>query len=310
MDKVAIIGAGHVGATAGHVIAQRELADVVLVDIAGGVARGKSIDKMQAMAIHGSFVNITGTDDFAEIAGSDIVAVTAGFARGPGMSRADLLKKNAAVIESVIGQINAHAPDAIIIMVTNPLDDMTTYAKELSGRDRGKLFGMGGVLDSGRFTYFISKKLQVPPAAVQALVVGAHGDAMIPLVELATVNGRPLKELISPEELAELADNTRRGGAEIISHLQSGSAYYGPGTGVAKMVEAILRDTREVLPACVYLEGEYGIDGAAIGVPAKFGNAGMLEVVEVALTAGEAVALRQSAADVKAAVEALRAGAA
>ena len=308
MDKVAIIGAGHVGATAAHVIAQRELADVVMVDIAAGVAKGKSIDKMQAMAIHGSLVTIEGTDDFSRIAGSAVVVVTAGFARGPGMSRADLLKKNAAVIESVIARVNEFAPESIIIMVTNPLDDMTTFAYGLSGRGRAGIFGMGGVLDSGRFTYFISQKMRVPPAAVDAMVIGAHGDAMIPLIELATVNGVPLGESLSRDDLEELAERTRRGGAEIISHLKTGSAYYGPGTGVAKMVEAVVRDTGEVLPACVYLTGEYGIDGAAIGVPARFGRAGMLEIVDVALTPTETAVLQQSAADVKAAVEALRAG--
>jgi malate dehydrogenase len=305
MDKIAIIGAGHVGATAAHVIAQRELADVVMVDIAGGIARGKSIDKMQAMAIHGNHVTITGTDDFAEIAGSKIVVVTAGFARGPGMSRTDLLNKNAAVITSVVNQINAYAPDAIIIMVTNPLDDMTTLAYRISGKDRSRVFGMGGVLDTGRFTYFISQKTGAKPADIKAMVIGAHGDKMIPLVSLATAGGKPIRDTLSRDELEELAERTRKGGAEIISHLETGSAYYGPGTGVAKMVEAILKDTKEVLPAAVYLDGEFGITGAAIGVPAVFGENGMEEIREIPLSDSEAAVLRESAEDVRAAVEAL-----
>ncbi len=305
MDKVAIIGAGHVGATAAHVIAQRELADVVLVDIAGGIAKGKSIDKMQAMAIHGSGVTITGTDEFSAIAGSAIVVVTAGFARGPGMSRTDLLNKNASVIRSVVAQINTYAPEAIIIMVTNPLDDMTTLACEISGKDRSKVFGMGGVLDTGRFVYFVSQKTGAHPASIEAMVIGAHGDKMIPLVDLVKVAGQPLNASLSREELTELADRTRRGGAEIISHLETGSAYYGPGTAVAKMVEAILKDTKEILPAAVYLKGEYGITGAAIGVPAVFGRDGMEAVREISLTEEEIAGLRDAADDVRNAMEAL-----
>lgn len=305
MDKVAIIGAGHVGATAAHIIAQRELADVVLIDIAGGIAKGKSIDKMQAMAIQGSRVTVTGTDDFSAVSGSAIVVVTAGFARGPGMSRTDLLKKNAEVIRSVVAQINTYAPDAIIIIVTNPLDDMTMLAYGVSGKDRSKIFGMGGVLDTGRFVYFISQKTGAEPAAIEAMVIGAHGDKMIPLVELAKVAGEPLNDKLSREELVELADRTRRGGAEIISHLKTGSAYYGPGTAVAKMVEAILQDTKEVLPAAIYLTGEYGINGAVIGVPAVFGRNGMEGVKEIALTADELAGLQEAADDVRTAVEAL-----
>lgn len=305
MDKIAIIGAGHVGATAAHVIAQRGLADIVMIDIAGGIAKGKSIDKMQAMAIHGSYVTITGTDDFSEIAGSKIVVVTAGFARGPGMSRTDLLNKNAAVIQDVVAKINRYAPEAIIIMVTNPLDDMTTLAFQISGKDRSKVFGMGGVLDTGRFTYFISQKIDVKPGDIKAMVIGAHGDKMIPLVDLATAGGEKISALLSRTELDELAERTRKGGAEIISHLETGSAYYGPGTGVAKMVEAIIMDTKEVLPAAVYLNGEFGISGAAIGVPAVFGAGGMEGVTEITLTDGEAAILKESAEDVRAAVEAL-----
>lgn len=305
MDKVAIIGAGHVGATAAHVIAQRELADVVMVDIAAGIARGKAIDKMQAMAIHDSHVRITGTDDFSEIAGSRIVVVTAGFARGPGMSRTDLLNKNAAVIKSVIAKINTSAPDAIIIMVTNPLDDMTTLAVRISGKDRSKVFGMGGVLDTGRFSYFIAKKTGAKPADIKAMVIGAHGDKMIPLVDQATAAGKPISDMLNRDELDELIERTRKGGAEIIKHLETGSAYYGPGTGIAKMVEAILKNSKAVLPAAVYLDGEFGIFGAAIGVPAIFGAKGMEGVQEITLTAEEAAVLKESAEDVRADVEAL-----
>jgi malate dehydrogenase len=193
-------------------------------------------------------------------------------------------------------------------MVTNPLDEMTTYANGLTGRGRGKVFGMGGVLDSGRFTYFISQRLGVPPKSVSAMVIGAHGDAMIPLVDLATVDGEPLSELLSREELAALVERTKKGGAEIISHLKTGSAYYGPGTGVAKMVEVILRDQGETLPSSVFLAGEYGIKGTAIGVPAVFGRSGMHSVVDIKLTAAEAEVLKDSASVIKSSVEELRAG--
>jgi malate dehydrogenase len=305
VDQIAIIGAGNVGATASHIVVQRELANVVLVDIAAGIAKGKSLDKMQAMAIHGSHMTIHGTGDFSEIAGSSIVVITAGFPRGPGMSRDDLLKKNAAVIESVAGQVKEYAPDAILIVVTNPLDEMTTLAKAVTGLPRARVFGMGGVLDTGRFVYFISNKFGVKPAAVKAAVIGAHGDKMIPLVNLATVEGRLVKDMVGPEELMELAERTRKGGAEIISHLEKGSAYYGPGAGVAKMVEAILKDTKETLPCSVWLEGEYGISGVCLGVPAVVGRDGIDKVVDVPLTAEEAATLKKSAGDIKAALEAL-----
>ncbi len=305
MDQIAIIGAGNVGATASHIVVQKELANVILVDIAAGVAKGKSMDKMQAMAIHGSHMTIHGTGDFSEIAGSSIVVVTAGFPRGPGMSRDELLKKNAGVIRSVAGHIRNYAPEAIVIVVTNPLDEMTTLAKTVTELPSARVFGMGGVLDTGRFVYFITQKFGVKPSAVRASVIGAHGDKMIPLVNLATVDGRLIKDMVAPEELAELADRTRHGGAEIISHLEKGSAYYGPGAGIAKMVEAVLKDTKETLPCSVCLEGEYGITGVCLGVPAVVGKNGVEKVVDVPLTADEAATLTESAANIKAALEAL-----
>ncbi len=305
MDQIAIIGAGNVGATASHIVVQRELANVVLVDIAAGIAKGKSMDKMQAMAIYDSHMTIHGTGDFSEIAGSSIVVVTAGFPRGPGMSRAELLKKNAGIIRSVAGHIRENAPDAIVIVVTNPLDEMTTLGKAVTGLPRSRVFGMGGVLDTGRFVYFISQKFGVKPAAVKAAVMGAHGDKMIPLVNLATVDGRLIKDMTSPSELDELADRTRQGGAEIISHLEKGSAYYGPGAGIAKMVEAVLKDTKETLPCSVCLEGEYGVSGVCLGVPAVIGRNGVEKVVDMPLTADEAATFKESAESVRTALEAL-----
>ncbi|MFA5867901.1 MAG: malate dehydrogenase [Actinomycetota bacterium] len=305
MDRIAIIGAGNVGATASHIVVQKELANVVLVDIAAGVAKGKSMDKMQAMAIHGSHMTIHGTGDFSEIAGSSLVVVTAGFPRGPGMSRDELLKKNAAVIKSVAGHIKDYAPEAIVIVVTNPLDEMTTLGKTVTGLPRARVFGMGGVLDTGRFVYFISQKFGVKPAAVKAAVIGVHGDKMIPLVNLATVDGRPIKEMVGADELAELAERTRYGGAEIISHLEKGSAFYGPGAGIAKMVEAVLHDTKETLPCSVCLEGEYGISGVCLGVPAVIGRQGIEKVVDIPLTATEAATLKESAENVRSALEGL-----
>ncbi len=305
MNQIAIIGAGNVGATASHIVVQKELANVVLVDIAAGVAKGKSLDKMQAMAIHGSHMTIQGTGDFSEIAGSSIVVVTAGFPRGPGMSRDELLKKNASVIKSVAGHIREFAPEAVVIVVTNPLDEMTTLGKMVTGLPRERIFGMGGVLDTGRFVYFISQKFGVKPAAVQAAVIGVHGDKMIPLVNLATVDGRPIKDMTGVEELKELAEKTRHGGAEIISHLEKGSAYYGPGAGIAKMVEAVLKDTKETLPCSVCLEGEYGITGVCLGVPAVIGKHGIERVIDVPLTHEEAATLKESAESVRSALEAL-----
>lgn len=307
MDKIAIIGAGNVGATAAHVIAQRELANVVLVDIAAGLAKGKSLDKMQAMAIHGSHVTIHGTDEFSEIAGSSIVVIAAGFPRGPGMSRPELLKKNSAVIKSIAGNIKDFAPEAIVIVVTNPLDEMTALTKAVTGFPRARVFGMGGVLDTGRFIYFISKRLNVKPASIKAFVIGAHGDNMIPLVDLATVDGRLIKDMIDRADLDELINKTRKGGAEIIQHLKSSSAFYAPGTGVAKMVEAVLRDTRETLPCSVFLEGEYGLKDVCLGVLATIGRKGIIEIVDVSLTPAQTKQMRDSAGEVRSAMEELNA---
>jgi malate dehydrogenase len=305
MEQIAIIGAGNVGATASHIIVQKGLANVILVDIAAGVAKGKALDKMQAMAIQGSPVTIHGTGDFSEIAGSSIVVITAGFPRGPGMNRDELLKKNAAVIESVAGHVREYASDAILIVVTNPLDEMVTLAKRVIGMPRPRILGMGGVLDTGRFVYFLSKKLGVKPSAVNAVVVGAHGDKMLPLVNLATVNGKLIKDMVTSDDLAEVVERTRHGGAEIISHLEKGSAYYGPGAGIAKMVEAVIKDSKEILPCSVCLEGEYGVSGVCLGVAAVIGKNGVERVIDVPLTGEEAEIFKESARDVSTALEAL-----
>jgi len=304
-NKVAIIGTGHVGATAAHVIAQRELADVALIDIVEGMAKGKAIDIMQAAAIQGSGIEITGGESFSLVEGSDIVVITAGFPRGPGMSRSDLINKNAPVIESVIEKVNAHAPDSIIVIVTNPVDEMTLFAFNKSGRPRSKVFGMGGALDTGRFIYFISRRLGADASDVEAMVVGAHGDAMIPLVRQAKVKGEQLADLLDPLEMDELVESTKKGGAQIISLLKQGSAFYAPGTGVASIVEAIVKDTREVIPCCAVLDGEYDLSGTSIGVPVMIGREGIIKIVETDLSDEETAVFMESAVSIRQALESI-----
>lgn len=304
-NKVAIIGAGHVGATAAHVIAQRELADVVLIDIVEGMAKGKAIDIMQAAAIQGTGIEVTGGESYSLVEGSDIVVITAGFPRGPGMSRSDLINKNAPVIKSVIDKVNVQTPDSIIIIVTNPLDEMTLFAFNISGRPRSKLFGMGGALDSGRFKYFISRRLGVSSADVEAMVVGAHGDAMIPLVRHARVKGEQLTDLLDPLELDELVESTKKGGAQIISFLKQGSAFYGPGTGIAAIVEAIVKDARDVIPCCAVLDGEYDVSETSIGVPVMIGREGIVKIVETELSDEETAVFMESAVSIRQALKSI-----
>lgn len=303
MAKVAVIGAGHVGATAADLIAQKGLADVELIDIAGGLATGKAIDMMQAMAVQGLPRSVAGGDDFSAIVGSDIVVITAGFPRKPGMSRDDLLARNANVVKGVIGHVKRLTPDALILMVTNPLDDMTTLALKYSGFERERVIGMGGVLDAGRFIFFICRKLSVEPGSVSAMVVGAHGDTMIPLVHLATVGGERLDSLLDADELAELIERTRKGGAEIISYLKQGSAFYAPAAAVAEMVEVILEDQKRTLAASAYLTGEYGVEDVCLGVPVVLGRHGIDRILEVELSRQERELFRRSGLAVKDAVE-------
>ncbi len=299
MAKIAVIGAGHVGATAAQMIAEKSLADVVLVDIADGLAAGKSLDMMHALSVKGISVTVQGTNDFKEIAGSQIIVITAGFPRGPGMSRTDLLAKNATVMRSVVDQLNKHTTDPIVITVTNPLDVMTTLCYRLSGLDRFRVIGMGGVLDSARFTYVISQRLAVSLSQVKAMVVGTHGDSMLPLPGVTEVAGKKLTDLLDQAEIDKIIERTKGSGAEVISYLKSGSAFYGPAASVTKMIEVVLTDKKSVLPCSVYLEGEYEISGVSIGVPVVLGSNGVERIETIDMTTDESEALQKSAAAIQ-----------
>ena len=296
--KVTIVGAGQVGATAALLLALKGLADVVLVDVAEGLPQGKALDMMHARSVERFDATVTGTNDYAETAGSDVVVVTAGLPRKPGMSRDDLLAANAAIVRAVIPAAVDASPDAVFICVTNPLDIMVDLAWKISGLPAQRIFGMGGVLDSARFTYAIAEATGAPLEAIDALAIGAHGDAMVPMPRLSTVSGRPLTEVVSAEECEALVARTVNGGAEVVALLKTGSAFYAPAASVVEMVEAVLTDSGRVLPACARLEGEYGVTGVHMSVPARLGAAGVVEVVEMPLTDEELAALRASAATI------------
>jgi len=297
--KVTIVGAGNVGATAAHWIAAKELADVVLIDVVEGIPQGKGLDLAEAMPIEKRDVAITGTNDYADTANSDIVVITAGIARKPGMSRDDLLNTNFKIMSDVVGKVVAASPNCILIIVSNPLDAMAQTAFKQSGLPRERVIGMAGVLDSARFRTFIAEELKVSVENVTAFVLGGHGDTMVPLPRYSTVAGIPITELIAPARLEELVQRTRDGGAEIVKHLKTGSAYYAPSAAAVEMVEAILKDKKKILPCAAYLTGEYGISGYYIGVPCKLGAGGLEQIVEIKLTAEEDAALKKSAAAVK-----------
>jgi malate dehydrogenase len=303
--KVTVIGAGNVGATTAQRIAEAGLADVVLVDIVEGLPQGKALDLAESAPVVGHDSRITGTNDYADTAGSDIVVVTSGLARQPGMSRDDLLAKNAGIVSSVVGQSAAVSPDAILIIVTNPLDAMCHVAMKASGFPRERVIGMAGVLDSARFRTFIAEELGVSVTSTHAFVLGGHGDTMVPLPRYTTVAGIPLTDLLSPERIEALVDRTRNGGAEVVALLKSGSAYYAPAASVAQMVASILGDTKAVLPCAVMLQGEYRTDGLFVGVPVKLGRRGVEEVVQIELTADEQAAFDRSAASVRELVDKL-----
>lgn len=298
LPKVTVVGAGQVGATTAFLIALKGIADVVLVDVAEGVPQGKALDMMHARSIETFASEIVGTNGYGPTAGSDVVVVTAGLPRKPGMTREDLLAANAAIVRSVIFEVRATSPDAVVILVTNPLDVMAHLAWRVSGFPASRVMGMGGVLDSARFAYFISQATGAPVSEVDAVVIGAHGDTMVPLPRLSTVRGAPLVDLLSAAEVEEVLRRTVYGGAEVVSLLGSGSAYYAPGASVTKMVSAILGDTGEVLPSCVLLEGQYGLSGLHLNVPASLGRAGVLAVPELDLEEAEIAALRASATGV------------
>jgi malate dehydrogenase len=297
--KVSIVGAGNVGATAAHWIASKELADVVLIDIMEGVPQGKALDLLQAMPVEKRDSAILGTNDYADTANSDIVVITAGIPRKPGMSRDDLLNTNYKIMQDVVGKVVKYSPNCIIIVVSNPLDAMAQAAFKLSGFSRNRVLGMAGVLDSARFSTFIAQELNVSVENVTAFVLGGHGDTMVPLPRYSTVAGIPITELIEPAKLAALVERTANGGAEIVKYLKTGSAYYAPSASAVEMVEAILKDKKKILPCAVYLEGEYGINGLYVGVPVKLGANGLEQIIEIKLTADEQAALNKSAASVK-----------
>jgi malate dehydrogenase len=303
--KVTVIGAGNVGATTAQRIAEAGLADVVLVDIVEGLPQGKSLDLAEAAPVIGHDACLIGTNDYAETALSDVVVVTSGLARQPGMSRDDLLAKNAGIVRSVVLAAVQHSPDAILIVVTNPLDAMCHVAFEASGFPRERVLGMAGVLDSARFRTFIAQELGVSVEDTHAFVLGGHGDTMVPLPRYSTVAGVPITELLSADRIKALVERTANGGAEIVALLKAGSAYYAPAASTFEMVESILLDRKRVLPCAVRLEGEFGIDGLFVGVPVVLGRAGMERVFEIDLSPDERAAFERSAAAVQELVDTL-----
>jgi malate dehydrogenase len=297
--KVTVVGAGNVGANCGLRIAEKELADVVLVDVIEGVPQGKGLDLLQSGPIQGYDVSLTGANDYEPTAGSDIAIITAGFPRKPGMSRDDLLMANYDVVRAATEQIVKYSPNCILIVVTNPLDAMAQAAYWVSKFGKNRVIGMAGVLDSARFRTFIAQELQVSVDNVTAVVMGGHGDTMVPVVRLSNVAGIPIGELMDQATIDRIVDRTRNGGAEIVKYLKTGSAYYAPSAAAAEMAESILRDKKKVLPCAAYLEGEYGIDGLFVGVPVKLGARGIEQIYQVKLTAEENAMLQKSAAAVK-----------
>jgi malate dehydrogenase len=298
-NRVTVVGAGNVGATTAQRIAEAGLADVVLVDIVEGLPQGKGLDLAEAAPVVGHDARVIGTNDYADTAGSDVVVVTSGLARQPGMSRDDLLAKNAGIVRSVVEQAVRHSPDAILIVVTNPLDAMCHVALDASGFPRERVLGMAGVLDSARFRTFIAEELGVSVEDTHAFVLGGHGDTMVPLPRYSTVAGIPITELLSEDRVKALVDRTANGGAEIVALLKTGSAFYAPAASTFEMVEAILHDRKRVLPCAVHLEGEYGVDGLFVGVPAVIGGRGMERVIEITLSEEEQAAFGRSADSVR-----------
>ncbi len=299
LKKVTIVGAGNVGATCAYSIINRRLADVVLIDIVEGMPQGKSLDMMEAATIVGGDCKITGTNNYVDTQDSDIVVIAAGLARKPGMSRDDLLYKNVQIVGGVVEEIVKYSPQAILIVVTNPLDAMVWVAQNKSGFPRERVLGMAGVLDSSRFRAFIAMELGLSVENTHAFVLGGHGDTMVPLPRYSTVAGVPITELMSQEQINRIVDRTRNGGAEIVNLLGTGSAYYAPGESVAEMIEAILLDKKKVLPVAARLEGEYGVDGLFVGVPAVLGIRGMERVFEIELTEQEQEQFERSVAHVR-----------
>jgi malate dehydrogenase len=297
--KITIVGSGNVGATAAHWVASKELGDIVLIDIIPGVPQGKGLDLLEAMPIEKRDSFVLGTEDYKDTANSDIVVITAGIPRKPGMSRDDLLNTNYKIMQDVVGKVVTNSPNCILIVVSNPLDAMAQAAYKISGFSRNRVIGMAGVLDSARFRTFIALELGVSVENVTAFVLGGHGDTMVPLPRYSTVAGVPITELMDKSTVDRLVQRTRDGGAEIVKYLKTGSAYYAPSAAVTEMVEAIIKDKKKILPCAAYLEGEYGIHGLFVGVPCKLGARGIEDVWEIRLTDEEMAALKKSADSVK-----------
>jgi malate dehydrogenase len=298
LPPVTVVGAGQVGATAAHLLALKGLAHVTLIDVVDGLAKGKALDMSQSAPVERFAGSVRGTTDYGAMAGSRLVLITAGLARKPGMSREDLLAANASIVGPIAERVAQVAPEALVIMVTNPLDLMVGLALQRTGFPRARIMGMAGVLDSARLRAFLAERLSVPPADIQAMVLGSHGDLMVPLRSSITVQGRPVTDLLPAEELDRLLQRTKDGGAEIVSLLKTGSAFYAPASGVVEMAGAILQDRHAVLPVCAWLEGEYGLREVCIGVPAQLGSSGIERVVELPLLPEERAALHASAKQV------------
>lgn len=300
VNKITVVGAGNVGATTAQRIAEKELArTVVMVDVAEGIPQGKGLDQYQSAPVEGFDTRVVGSNGYDETAGSEVVVITAGIARKPGMSRDDLLNTNAGIVKSVSEQIRQSSPDAIVIVVSNPLDVMCYVAKEVTGFPRERVIGMAGVLDTARYRAFLAEAMDVSVRDIQAMVLGGHGDTMVPLVSYTTVSGIPVTQLLAQDTLDAIVDRTRNGGAEIVKHLKTGSAYYAPSAGAVQMVESIVLDQRRILPCAAWLQGEYGMRDLYLGVPCKLGAGGLQQVIEVELTGAEREALEKSAQAVR-----------
>lgn len=304
--KITVVGGGNVGATAILYLAEKHLGDLVLVDVVEGLPQGKSMDLSHAAALRKYDITFTGSNDYSPIAGSDVVIITAGLPRKPGMSRSDLLDMNARIVGSVCENVKKYAPNSIVIVVSNPLDVMCYVAQQVTGFPRERIIGMAGVLDTSRFRYFIAEELGVLPSDVAAMVLGGHGDSMIPLPRYSTVSGIPITELIPADKIAKMVDRAAKGGGEIVALLKTGSAFYAPAASAVEMAEAIVRDTKRVLPCSVYLQGEYGINGVFVGVPVKLGQGGLEQIYEMKMEAAELEGLQKSAEAVRADMNALK----
>jgi malate dehydrogenase len=304
--KLSIIGAGFVGATAAHWAAEKELGDVVLMDILEGIPQGKALDLFEASPIEGFDARVVGTNEYEATKDSDVVIITSGVPRKPGMSREDLLEINQKIIESVVTKVVEKSPKAILIIVTNPLDTMTYLAYKRSGIPKERVMGMAGILDTARFRAFIATELGISVEDIQALILGGHGDEMVPLPRYTTVSGIPLSQLLPKEKIDRLVDRTRKGGGEIVNLLKTGSAFYAPSAGIVQMAEAILKDKKRILPCCVYLDGAYGLKDICFGVPVKLGASGVESIIELQLTEEEKALVAKSAESVRKSIAGLK----